>query len=171
MVHIWYDRHAPRLTAKYPNKYAEVLRLPPACAGGPCFVVALLWLGWASKPEIPWIVPLLATIPYGFAYQSIFMAMINYIADAYGIYAASALAACGATRSICGALIPLGVDDLVGSLGVAWSCTLLASISAVLCVVPFCFIVWGEKIRAASRFSSQLQPQCELDLIRTISLA
>ena len=157
------------MTAKYPNKHAEVLRLPPACVGGPFFVIALLWLGWASRSEIHWIVPLLATIPYGFAYQMIFMAMTNYIADAYGIYAASALAACGATRSICGALIPLGVNSLVDALGIAWSCTLLALISAVLCVVPFCFIVWGERIRAASRFSSQLQPRPELELTRTIS--
>ncbi|KAJ9149466.1 MFS general substrate transporter [Pleurostoma richardsiae] len=170
LVHVWYDGVGPRMSAKYPRKHAEFLRLPIACAGGPAFVVALLWLGWASRSGIPWIVPLLATIPYGFAYQMIFMAMINYVADAYGIYSASALAAMGTTRSVAGALIPLAVDDMLDSLGIAWACTLLAAISAVLSVVPLGFIIWGEDIRRASKFSSKLQDQRDLALTRSLSV-
>jgi hypothetical protein len=73
----FYDRLAQSIVRRYPNKHAEYLRLPLACIGGPSFVVALFWLGWTSRPSIPWIVPLLSMIPYGFAYQMIFMAMIN----------------------------------------------------------------------------------------------
>ncbi len=168
---VWYDNViAPGVAAKHPKKRAEYLRLPLSCIGGPAFVVSLLWLGWSSKPEIHWVVPLLATIPYGFANQTIFMSMINYVADAYGVYSASALAACGATRSLAGALIPLAVNKMLDSLGIAWSCTVLAFISAALCVVPFFFIVWGEKIRSRSRFSSGLQEREETGLTRSISL-
>ena len=72
-----YDRVAQNIVRRHPNKHAEYLRLPLACIGGPSFVIALFWLGWTSRPSIHWIVPLLSMIPYGFAYQMIFMAMIN----------------------------------------------------------------------------------------------
>ncbi|KAK7748160.1 hypothetical protein SLS53_001415 [Cytospora paraplurivora] len=103
----------------------------------------------------------------------IFMALINYIADAYGIFASSALAACAATRSIAGAVIPLAVDKMVSTLGIAWACSVLALISCALSLVPFGFIIWGEKIRAGSNFSKTLQndPHPELELTRSISLA
>lgn len=63
------------------------------------------------------------------------------------------------TRSIAGALIPLATDKMLDSLGIAWSCTVLALITAVLAIVPFLFIANGEKIRAASHFSRSLKPQ------------
>ncbi|ROW04220.1 hypothetical protein VSDG_00930 [Cytospora chrysosperma] len=169
----YYDRFAQSIVRRYPSKHAEYLRLPLACIGGPSFAVALFWLGWTSRPSIPWIVPLLSMIPYGFGYQLIFMAMINYVADAYGIFASSALAACAATRSVAGAIIPLAVDSMVAKLGIAWSCSVLALISCALSLVPFGFIIWGERIRAASNFSKNLQnaPHPELELTRSVSLA
>ncbi|KAF3765376.1 MFS general substrate transporter [Cryphonectria parasitica EP155] len=171
-VSLLYDRYAQGIVRKHPHKQAEYLRLPIACIGGPLFVVALLWLGWTSKPSIPWIVPLLSMVPYGVAYQMIFMAMINYISDAYGIFASSALAACAAARSVAGAVIPLAVDSMVDGLGIAWSCSLLAFISCGLSLVPFGFIIWGEKIRARSNFSKKLQETShpELELTRSLSL-
>lgn len=202
-----YDRYSPALVRRHPTKQAEYLRLPPACVGGPLFVVSLFWLGWTAKISVPWIVPLLSMIPYGVAYQMIFMSMINCkfqqanpprrktkaqmkcgehtmltfgffcrrldVADAYGIYASSALAACAAARSVAGAVIPLAVASMVETLGIAWSCSLLAFISLGLSFVPLGFIIWGEKIRAGSKFSSRLQtePHPELELTRSLSMA
>lgn len=73
---LW-DTLGQPIIRRYPNKHAEYSRLPLACVGGPAFVIALFWLGWTARPSIPWIVPLLSMIPYGFAYQMIFMALIN----------------------------------------------------------------------------------------------
>lgn len=72
-----YDRYAPAIVRRHPNKQAEYLRLPLACVGGPLFVISLFWLGWTSRASVHWIVPLLSMIPYGAAYQLIFMSMIN----------------------------------------------------------------------------------------------
>jgi hypothetical protein len=47
---------------------------------------------------------------------------------------------------------------MVDGLGIAWSCTVLAGVSAGLALVPFGFIAYGERIRAASRFSAALKP-------------
>lgn len=167
-----YDRFGQPWVRRHPAKQPEYLRLPLACVGGPLFVVALLWLGWTARPSVPWVVPLLSMVPYGIAYQMIFMAMINYVADAYGIFASSALAACAAARSILGAVIPLAVSRMVDELGIAWSCSLLAFISCGLSLVPFGFILWGERIRAGSKFSKRLQdePHPELELTRTLSV-
>lgn len=73
----FYDRFSSSIIRRHPKKQAEYLRLPMACIGGPLFVISLFWLGWTSKISVPWIVPLLSMIPYGVAYQMIFMAMIN----------------------------------------------------------------------------------------------
>lgn len=69
-------------------------------------------------------------------------------------------------------MIPLAVSSMVDTLGIAWSCSLLAFISLGLSFVPFGFIIWGEKIRAASNFSKRLQnePHPELELTRSMSL-
>jgi hypothetical protein len=69
------------------------------------------------------------------------------------------MAALSMTRSVAGAVIPLAVEDMLAALGIAWSCTVLAGISAGLALVPFGFIAYGEKIRAASRFSATLKPK------------
>ena len=39
---------------------------------------------------------------------------------------------------------------MLDALGVAWAITVLAIVSAVLCLVPFAFIIYGEAIRASS---------------------
>ncbi|KAJ4349090.1 hypothetical protein N0V85_009723 [Neurospora sp. IMI 360204] len=152
-VIIWYDSYGPKFAARFPaDRKSEYLRLPVACVGGPIFVISLLWLGWTSRASIHWAVPLIATVPYGFAYHMIFTAMINYVTDAYSPlnFAASALAACGTTRSIAGALIPLAIDNMLAALGVAWAITVLAIISAIMCLVPFAFIIYADAIRARS---------------------
>ncbi|KAM7187662.1 Major facilitator superfamily domain containing protein [Naviculisporaceae sp. PSN 640] len=157
LANIWYDTVAPDVASRHPKRRPEYFRLPPACVAGPLLVLSLLWLGWASRESVHWIVPLLSMIPYGFGYQMIFNSMLNYLTDAYRVYAASALAACGTTRSLAGVVIPLCIDNMLDSLGVAWSCTILGLISAVLSIVPFLFIAYGEKIRAGSRFSSAMR--------------
>lgn len=111
----------------------------------------MLWYGWLSQPHIPWIVPLLASIPFGFAYQIVMTSMINYVTDSYRIYAASAMAACIATRSITGAVLPLAIVDMLDRLGIHWTCTLLAVLGSLLGLVPFVFIVFGPRLRGSSK--------------------
>jgi hypothetical protein len=67
------------------------------------------------------------------------------------------------TRSVAGTLLPLAIEDMLAALGIGWSCTLLAGISAALALVPFGFIAYGEKIRAASRFSARLKLEAGQD--------
>jgi len=142
----------------------ESRRLPLACVGGPLVVIALFWLGWSARPEVPFWVPMLAGIPFGIGFILVFMAMINYLTDAYEIFAASAMAASGCCRSIVGAVLPFATTKMYGNLGVAWATSLLAFISLLLCGVPFIFLWKGNRIRDGSKFCRYLREKKASDL-------
>ena len=100
---------------------------------------------------------MLAALPFGLGFLLIFMALINYIVDAYEIYAASAMGAASASRSVFGVVLPFATAPLYDRLGIAWACTLLGILSAVMSIIPFIFIKYGSKIRAHSKFCQEIQ--------------
>jgi hypothetical protein len=77
VIILWYDGVAPRLSAKHPTKHEEYLRLPLVCAGGPVYVLSMLWLGWTARTDIHWFVPLSSMVPYGLSYHLIYVAIVN----------------------------------------------------------------------------------------------
>ncbi len=143
-------RNAPWATIE------EYRRLPLACLGGPLYVVSLFWLGWSASPDVHWIVPSLAGLPCGIGFLLVFMALINYLTDAYQIFAASALAAASCSRSIFGALLPLATKTMYDRLGVNWASSVLGFLSLAMTVIPFAFIKYGHRIRAHSEFCQYL---------------
>ncbi|KAL8975142.1 MAG: hypothetical protein Q9197_000628 [Variospora fuerteventurae] len=135
----------------------EYRRLPLACLGGPLYVISLLWLGWSSNVKVHWIVPILSGIPFGIGFMLIFMALLNYVTDAYEIFAASAMAATSACRSIFGAVLPIAAKPMYKSLGIAWASSLLAFLSLGMSIIPFAFIRYGDRIRSNSKFCQELR--------------
>jgi len=55
--------------------------------------IGLFWFGFTAKPSIHWIVPTLAIGCSTIGIYSIYLAVYNYLADTYGKYTSSALAA------------------------------------------------------------------------------
>lgn len=158
-IFLWWDSFLER--AKKANAHwasiEEYRRLPLACLGGPLYVISLFWLGWSSSPHVHWIVPMLAGVPFGIGFVLIFMALLNYITDAYEVYAASAMSATSFSRSIFGAVLPLAAAPMYRSLGVAWASSLLGFLSLAMCIIPFAFIKYGDRIRENSRFCQELK--------------
>ncbi|VUC28822.1 unnamed protein product [Clonostachys rosea] len=134
-------------------------RLPLAIAGGPMFVISLFWLGWSARKDVSFAVPMLAGIPFGCGFTLIFIAMLNYLADAYGIYSASANAASSGSRSILAVVLPLATLPMFRRLGIAGACSLLGGLSSIMCLIPFVFIWKGKEIRARSEFCIALKTQ------------
>jgi hypothetical protein len=165
-VFIGYDHYL--LRAKAANKSwtrkEEARRLPLGCIGGPFYVIALFLLGWSARSDVHWIVPCLSGISFGLGFELIFMALLNYLTDAYEIFAASAMAAASCSRSIFGAVLPLAATPMFDSLGVAWACSLLAFLSLMMCAIPFVFLRWGGEIRARSRFCTYLRERKEREM-------
>ncbi|EOA85360.1 uncharacterized protein SETTUDRAFT_154920 [Exserohilum turcica Et28A] len=139
----------------------EMRRLPLACIAGPFFVISAFWLGWSVRKDIHWIVPVLAVVPFGIGYLCIFIALLNYLVDAYDIFAASAMAAASLSRSIFGAALPFAAKPMYKTMGVAWATSLLGFFSLALCVVSFVFVQWGDKMRSKSKFCQYLKQKKE----------
>ena len=156
--------------AKLANKpwaiIEEYRRLPLACLGGPLYVVSLFWLGWTARSNIHWIIPMLSGVPFGIGFMLIFMALLNYITDAYETYAASGMAATSICRSIFGALLPLAAKPMYERLGVAWAGSLLGFLSLAMTVIPFVFIRYGDRIRANSKFCNELREIKEKEKVK-----
>ncbi|CAG8922792.1 unnamed protein product [Penicillium salamii] len=158
-VFIWYDGYLARAKARNANWafIEEYRRLPLACIGGPLYVISLFWVGWTASPNIHWVVPFLSGIPFGMGYLLIFMAMLNYMTDAYETLSASAQSAASCTRSIFGAVLPLAAKSMFNKLGVPWACSLIAFLSLIVSIIPFGFIRWGDRIRNNSKFCQELK--------------
>lgn len=157
-IFLWYDRFLAKHKAigKSWALYEEYRRLPLACVGGPLFAISLFWLAWTAKPSIHWSIPMLSGLMFGVGVDLTFMALTNYITDAYDIYSASALASSVFSRNIAAALlITLVTSPMYQRLGVAWTCTMLGCVSLVLSPIPFAFLKWGARLREKSPFCKQ----------------
>ena len=162
-IFIYYDgvlQRAKKANAPWAS-IEEYRRLPLACLGGPLYVISLFWLGWTASPHIHWIVPMLAGIPFGVGFMLIFMALLNYITDAYEIFAASGMSATSISRSIFGALLPLAANPMYTKLTIPWASSFLGFLSLAMCIIPFAFIKYGDRIRANSRFCQELKARKE----------
>jgi hypothetical protein len=159
VVFLWYDGYLARAKARNAEWafIEEYRRLPLACIGGPLYVISLFWVGWTASPNIHWVVPFLSGIPFGAGYLLIFMAMLNYLTDAYETLSASAQSAASCTRSIFGAVLPLAAKPMFDRLGVNWACSLIAFLSLGVSIIPFAFIRYGDRIRNNSKFCQELK--------------
>lgn len=150
-----------RASGKSWSRSEEAFRLPPACVGGPITMISIFWLGWAARKDVPWAVPFASGFVYGIGTQLIFIGLLNYLADAYTIYAASAFAASSCSRSVFGALLPLVVTKMYDSLGVAWATSTLGFAVLLMSLMPFVLIKYGPYLRSKSELCSQLKEQRE----------
>ncbi|KAL1650867.1 hypothetical protein SLS58_000986 [Diplodia intermedia] len=162
-MYLWYDTFLARARARDAawTRSEEARRLPLACAAGPFIAASLFWAGWAAGSEVHWAVPALAGVPFGVGYLLCFMAILNYLVDAYEIFAASAMAAAGTSRSVFGAALPFAARPVYRALGVARACSLLGGVMLALCAIPFVFWRFGDAIRARSAFCCELRGRRE----------
>jgi len=126
-------------------------RLIPAMIG--CFGVpiCLFWFGWSSRPDIPWIVPIIGTAFFGIAAFTLFNAVLPYLSDAYPDSVASVLAGNDLMRSAFGAGFPLFATAMYHRLGINWASSLLAFLGIAFIPIPFLLYKFGKQIRQKSK--------------------
>lgn len=93
---------------------------------------------------------------------------MNYLIDAYTIFAASVLAANAVLRSIFGAVFPLFTTQMYNGLGIHWASSIPAFLALVCVPMPFLFYKYGPKVREkckyageAAAFMKKMQAQME----------
>jgi DHA1 family multidrug resistance protein-like MFS transporter len=129
-------------------------RLPISMVGGVTFSAGLFWFAWTGySGNIHWIVPILSGLLTGFGIFTIFLSLLNYIVDAYLMFAASAIAANTFMRSIFGGVFPLFATYMFEGMGIQWAGTLVGCVAVVMAPMPVFFYLYGKRIRAKSKFA------------------
>lgn len=97
--------------------------------------------------------PIVASAVFGFGTITVFISSYMYVIDSYDIYAASALGFMTVSRYIAaGGMTVVGVP-FYKNMGVHYTITILACISAVMTPVPYVFYRFGRVIRGWSRYA------------------
>ena len=86
---------------------AEKIVLPPTFFGASALPI---WYGWASRPNIHWIVPIVGSSFFTVGVITLFNAVLIYLGMAYPAHAASVCAGNGLLRSLFGMVFPLFVS-------------------------------------------------------------
>jgi multidrug resistance protein len=129
-------------------------RLYAAMFGAFLLPLGLFWFGWSARRDVHWIVPVLATIPFGMGNWLVFASIIMYLVDTYeSLYGASAAAANGLLRYTTGAVFPLFTIQMYKALGVAWASSVFGFVTVGLCLLPFVFYQFGPRIRGRSAYA------------------
>jgi len=141
------DTTIVRMTKANNDVFEPEMRLP-ACVFFACFIpITFFWYGWAADKGAHWIVSILGLAPFGFGMIGIFMPIQTYLIDAFPEFAASALAALTASRSLFGALLPLAAPKMYEKLGLGWGNSTLGFIAIALIPAPALIYKFGGKIR------------------------
>ena len=152
---IWDNKRYARLSDEHKGFAPPEARLPPTMIGGVAVPIGLFWFAWTNSPSIHWIVSILAGVPFGFGMVLIFLGMMNYLIDAYTIFAASVLAANAVLRSLFGAAFPLFTTQMYHNLGIHWASTIPAFLALMCVPMPFLFYKYGPAIREKCKYAAQ----------------
>ncbi|KAI0912399.1 major facilitator superfamily domain-containing protein [Ustulina deusta] len=108
-----------------------------------------------AEPEfrLPPLIPGSVLIPIvGCGMIATLLPIQAYLVDAFGEYAASAMAANTVVRSIVGAFLPLAGPSMYAKLGLGWGNSLLGFVALGLLPVPVVFYFYGKRVRINSRY-------------------
>ncbi|KAL4908558.1 hypothetical protein BDW74DRAFT_175240 [Aspergillus multicolor] len=145
-------------TRRAPLEYLEHYpgaQIVLACVESVLLPIGLFMFGWTSEAAygIPWIVPTIAVGISTMGIFSIYLAVFNYLADTYGGYASSALAAQNFCRNLMNGVFPLVGRQLFKNLGYGPAASLLGGVAAGLTLVPWLLVLGGRRIRRRSRLA------------------
>ena len=132
-------------------------RLYAAVPASFLFLAAGLFIyGFTSHLRITLYAPTFGIFLIGIGVVVVMQAIMMYVTDSYGRYAASASAAVCFGENVFAAFLPLGSMGMYQKLGFGWASGLLGFVALGFGVGPVVLVVWGERVRRRSRFMSSL---------------
>ncbi|KAJ5126850.1 hypothetical protein N7448_007629 [Penicillium atrosanguineum] len=152
---LWDNKRYIKTQDKHGGFAPPEARLPPTMIASICIPVGLFWFAWTNYPSIHWIVSIIAGAPFGFGMVLVFLGIMNYLIDAYTIFAASVLAANSVLRSLFGAAFPLFTTYMFNNLGIHWASSIPAFLALACVPFPFLFYKYGNAIRQRCKFAAQ----------------
>lgn len=149
------NRRYQKAAAKAGGFAPPEARLPPCQIAAIILPIGLIWFAWTNSPSLPWAASVAAGIPFGFGMVLVFLGVMNYLIDAYTIFAASVLAANGIIRSLFGAVFPLFTTQMYHGIGIHWASMVPAFLAIACLPFPFVFYKYGASIRARCKYAAE----------------
>ncbi|KAF4588404.1 hypothetical protein EYR40_009954 [Pleurotus pulmonarius] len=149
---LW-NRHFLRQRQKFEGSPPPETRLIMGQVGAILVPVGLYWLAFTTYPRVHWMVPIVASVPFGSGIYFVFTSTFTYLVTAYRPIAASAMASNSALRSIFAAVFPLFAGAMYSKLGTVGATALLAGLTTIMAPLPFIFYRIGHRLRQSSRFA------------------
>ncbi|CAI7582146.1 unnamed protein product [Penicillium palitans] len=145
------DKIQNHLIAKNNGQAEPEFRLPILILASFLVPIGLFWYGWSAHMNAHWIMPIIGLGWIGCGIIATLMPIQAYLVDAFGEYAASAVAANTVVRSVVGAFLPLAGPSMYATLGQGWGNSLLGFIALCMLPVPVVFYIYGKRIRMSPR--------------------
>ncbi|RHZ61966.1 hypothetical protein CDV55_104154 [Aspergillus turcosus] len=152
---VWDNKRYVQVQEKHDGFAPPEARLPPTLIASFAIVIGLFWFAWTNGGSIHWIVCIIASAPFGFGMVLVFLGIMNYLIDAYTIFAASVLAANSVLRSIFGAVFPLFTTYMYANLGIHWASSIPAFLALACVPFPFLFYKYGATIRKRCEYAAK----------------
>ncbi|GAA5856216.1 hypothetical protein JCM8547_000825 [Rhodosporidiobolus lusitaniae] len=141
-------------------------RLYSAFGGGICVPLGAFIFCGTALPQCHWIGSMIGIVILYIGMYLTYQCAFAYLADAYLIYASSALSAMSFVRNIVGAVFPLFTTQMYDALGVQGAAGLTAGLATALALTPFVLFKYGAGLRARSPFAKELLRRQEEDKMR-----
>ena len=129
-------RHLKQLAIENHGNAPLEARLIPGKLGAILVPISLYWLAFTTYPKVHWIVPIIASIPFGAGVFFCFTAVFTYTVTAYRPIAASAMAANTFVRTSFAAAFPLFAGQMYDKLGTVGATALLAGLTTIAAPLP-----------------------------------
>ncbi|KAI0272421.1 major facilitator superfamily domain-containing protein [Gloeopeniophorella convolvens] len=130
-------------------------RLHWACISSIMSPIAMFLYAWTSFPQIPWIAMAIGITIFVWASFILYLAAFTYLADCYGTYASSAIAAQSLSRNLMGMAFPLFTKQMFAALTYKWGNTLFGCVVVLMTPIPWILFRYGPTIRAHSKISQR----------------
>ncbi|KAJ3099273.1 hypothetical protein HK100_004919 [Physocladia obscura] len=149
------DQSSTYLQKRYNTPHKPEYRLPVCIPAAVLFPIGLFLYGWSAERGWNWILVDIGIAIFACSVNITFQTLTVYTIDVYTLYSASALAAVGFLRSLAGFGFPLFSAEMYQQLGYGWGNSVLAFVGIFIGIpAPFLLFVYGERIRASSKFAS-----------------
>jgi len=132
-------------------------RLLPCMIAAVATPIGLFMFAWTNGKTMPWILPVIGSGIFGFGNVLLSLGCVNYLIDAYVIYAASVMAANAIIRSVLGATFPLFTATMYKHLGIHWASSIPAFLALICMPFPFVFGRYGAAIRKRCKYAAEAQ--------------
>ena len=111
-------------------------RLIMGQAGGVLMPIGLFWIAFTTYRSVHWIVPIIASIPFGMGILYSFTSTFTYLATAYQPIAASVLASNSFIRCCVGSVLPLLTPTMYDTLGTVGATALVGGLATLFAPLP-----------------------------------